>query len=106
MHRGVPTETRAWVERQVGGRVVRVDRLRGGISSSMHAVTVEGRGRARTTVVVRRWTILEADDRADALARESRALRLLEPTPVLAPVLLGVSDGAETDGTAVLLMSR
>lgn len=33
-------------------------------------------------------------------------LRLLEPTPVPAPVLLAVSDGAATDGTAALLMSR
>jgi aminoglycoside phosphotransferase (APT) family kinase protein len=94
------------VEKQVGGRVVRADRLRGGITSSVHALSLELRHGARTSVVLRRWTDVDAADRADALARESRALRLLEPTAVPAPLLLGVSDGTETDGTATLLMSR
>lgn len=103
---GVPADTRAWVEKQAGGRVVRADRLRGGITSVVHALSLELRDGTRTSVVLRRWTDVEAADRADALISESRVLRLLEPTPVPAPVLLGVSDGAETDGTAALLMSR
>jgi aminoglycoside phosphotransferase (APT) family kinase protein len=40
------------------------------------------------------------------MAREPRVLRLLEGAPVPAPVLLGVSDGAATDGTAAVLMTR
>lgn len=106
MPSGVPADTRAWVEAQVGGRVVRVDRLRGGITSSVHALSIEGRDGARTSVVLRRWTDVDPTDRADALMREPRVLRLLEPTPVPAPVLVGVSDGEATDGTAALLMSR
>ena len=94
------------MEEQVGGRVVRADRLRGGITSSVHALSLELPGGARTSVVLRRWTDAASPDHADALARESRALRLLEPTPVPAPALLGLSEGAETDGTPALLMRR
>ncbi len=106
MRSGVPADTRAWVEKQVGGRVVRADRLRGGISSTVHALTLELSAGATTGVVLRRWTDADPTDVADALAREPRVLELLEPTPVAAPVLLGVSHGAETDGIAALLMSR
>ncbi|MEQ1788652.1 MAG: phosphotransferase [Acidimicrobiales bacterium] len=56
--------------------------------------------------MLRRWTEVDEADRAVAMAREPRVLRLLEPTAVPAPVLLGVSDGGETDGTAAVLMSR
>jgi aminoglycoside phosphotransferase (APT) family kinase protein len=103
---GVPADTKAWVERQVGGRVVRAERLRGGITSSVHALHVEAPSGARTSVVLRRWTDAPPPYQADALDREARVLRLLEPTPVAAPVLLGTSDGADTDGTVALLMSR
>lgn len=64
------------------------------------------RSGATTSVVLRRWTDVDAADRADALARESRVLQLLEPTEVSAPRLLAVSDGSQTDGSAAVLMSR
>ena len=94
--RGVPTATRAWVEHQAGGRVVRAPPLRGGISSSVHALSSSGADGTRTSVVLRRWTCRAPRSRGCAGPRVTGA-RPLEPTPVPAPLLLGVSDGAATD---------
>ncbi len=102
----LPAETRRWVEVQTGGRVTAAKRLVGGITSSVHRLTITVRSGQRQSVVLRRWAGVEPETRADVLAREARVLRLLEATDVPAPVLLGVSDGTETNGTAAVLMTR
>ena len=90
----------------MGGRIRRAVRLRGGITSTIHALVVESSGGSRTSVVLRRWTEGSAVDHARAIAREAQVLGLLEGTRIPAPHLLGVSDGSFTDGTAAVLMSR
>lgn len=102
----LPVETRGWVEAKTGGRVIAARRLVGGITSSVHRLTVVASTGQRQSVVLRRWTGVEPQSRADNVAREARALRLLEASDVPAPTLLGVSDGSRTDGAAALLMSR
>lgn len=106
MRRGVPAATRAWVARQTGGQVVRAARLRGGITSSVHRLTVRTRGGKQTSVVLRRWTDADPRERVEAVRREARVLQLLERTDIPAPRLLAVSEGDETDGVAAVLMSR
>ena len=103
---GVSTATRAWAEANTSGRVVRVRRLRGGITSEVHLLVVDLRDGVRKSVVLRQWAGVPAAQRADVLAHESRVLQLLEATSIPAPRLIAVSDGAMTDGVAALLMTR
>lgn len=102
----LPAETLRWVEAHTGGRVTAARRLVGGITSSVHRLTITPRSGQRLSVVLRRWAGAEPETVADVLAREVRVLRLLEGADVPAPALLGVSDGTETDGTAAVLMTR
>ena len=88
----------------MGGR-----RLTGGITSSVHRLTVETRRGSRTQVVLRRWTPGESDDTAEAprlVEREGHVLRGLESTDVPAPRLLAVDPTGESTGVPTLLMTR
>lgn len=102
----LPDDTRRWVEVQTRGRVTAARRLIGGITSSVHRLTITAPSGQRRTVVLRRWSAAVPWGHADDVAREARVLRLLEGTDVPAPALLGVSDGSETNGTPAVLMSR
>jgi aminoglycoside phosphotransferase (APT) family kinase protein len=99
----LPIELRRWVEARTGGRVAAARRLTGGITSSVHRLTITTPSGLSTDIVLRRW-----DDHhpGAALAQEARILRLLERTDIPAPRLLGVSDGLETGGTPAVLMTR
>ncbi len=100
-----------WVARAVGkgARVVGGRRLTGGITSSIHRLTVETRTGVRQQVVLRRWTPGARDDTADAslfVARERHVLGRLEATDVPAPRFLAADPMGESTGVPALLMSR
>jgi aminoglycoside phosphotransferase (APT) family kinase protein len=98
------------VERSVGpgAKVVAWRRLTGGITASMHRLTVEMGTDRVETFVLRRW-LFDDEERLlwarSCLARESAALAGLAETGVPAPRLVAWSDGRES-GVPALLMTR
>lgn len=100
-----PAETLAWVEQTLGpgARVIGWRRLTGGITSSVHRLTVERRGR-RTPLVLRRWV-----DRAQAayaitaVASETAVLTALARSDIPAPRVIGSTTEATHGGPAVLM---
>jgi aminoglycoside phosphotransferase (APT) family kinase protein len=104
-----PSEkTRRWVAGAIGpdARVVRSRRLKGGLISSVDALTVETRGGKRQQVVLRRHTTWEKGERpAEWVKEEAHVLQALESSGLPAPRLLAVDpDGAES-GVPALLMT-
>lgn len=105
-------QTLTWVGRSVGKRstVVRVRRLLGGISSSVHAVTIEARDGARHTVVLRRWVGGWVDDDPavgpELVVTEQHALEAAERSDVPAPRVLAADPKGDESGCASLLMTR
>ena len=101
-----PAETLAWVEQTLGprARVVGWRRLTGGITSSVHRLTVEHNGR-RGLFVLRRWVpdAGHADYGVGAVASETAALTALERSDVPAPRLIGSTTDAAHAGPAVLM---
>src|SRR6266487_1751272 len=100
-----------WVARAVGkgAHVVGGRRLTGGITSSVHRLTVETRTGVRQQVVLWRWTPGASDDTADAplyVERERDVLGRLEATDVPAPRFLAADPIGEFTGVPALLMSR
>lgn len=96
----------AWIEGRCSARVTGTRRLQGGISTPVHAVSLARSGTVLAPVVVRHWTGLDHDEGRKDVAVEAGVLDQLGPTPVPSPTLLGVSDGAATDGVPAVLMSR
>lgn len=79
----------------------------GGITSSVHRVSLRLPGGASTQVVLKRYTDPDWGDVQAMVRREATALAAVGPTAVPAPRLLGASPtGAETDGVPSLLMTR
>ena len=100
-----PAETLAWVERTIGpgARVVGWRRLTGGITSSVHRLTVERNGR-REPFVLRRWVPGEHEGYAvGAVASEAAVLTALERSDVPAPRVIGSTTDAAHAGPAVLM---
>src|SRR5262245_43177135 len=99
-----PAEALAWVEHELGARVVAWRRLTGGITSSVHRLTVERRGR-RSTYVLRRWGLggEHAAYAIGAVATETAALSALERTEIPAPRVIGSTVEAAHGGPAVLM---
>jgi aminoglycoside phosphotransferase (APT) family kinase protein len=101
-----PAETVAWVERAIGpgARVVGWRRLTGGITSSVHRLTVEHHGRRRS-YVLRRWGPGAERERdvVGAVARETAVLTALERSDVPAPRVIGSTTDAADAGPAVLM---
>jgi aminoglycoside phosphotransferase (APT) family kinase protein len=101
-----PAETLAWVERTLGSgaRVVGWRRLTGGITSSVHRLTVEHHGR-RESLVLRRW--LPGRDRPEyvtaAVASEAAILTALERSDLPTPRLIGSTTDAAHAGPAILM---
>jgi aminoglycoside phosphotransferase (APT) family kinase protein len=93
-----PAEILAWVEQTTGARVVDVQRLTGGLTSWVHALTVEPRG----SYVVRWWDA-GADAAAAAVRSEAAVLTALARSELPAPRLVGATIDAA--GPA-LLMTR
>jgi aminoglycoside phosphotransferase (APT) family kinase protein len=99
----------AWVERIVGSgaRVTGGRRMPGGITSSVHRLSLRLPGGASTQVVLKRFTNPDWGDTQAIVQNEAAALGAVEATTVPAPRLLGASpDGADTEGVPSLLMTR
>jgi aminoglycoside phosphotransferase len=99
----------AWVERIVGpgARVTGGRRLLGGITSSVHRLSVRLPDGTATQVVLKRFTHPDWGDAQAIVQNEAAALAAVEATDVPAPRLLGASpDGAHTEGVPSLLMTR
>ncbi|WP_229840701.1 phosphotransferase family protein [Streptomyces roseolilacinus] len=102
-----PEATRAWVEGRLGSgeRVVGATALRGGWTSEMRRLEVEGPGGRRSLVLrsfVRPFFVRHAHG---LLSREADVLRLLAPTDVPAAELVAVDATAEHCDHPSLLMS-
>ena len=79
----------------------------GGITSSVHRLSLRLPGGTSTQVVLKRYTDPDWGDTPAMVTNEAAALTVVEAASVPAPRLLGASpDGAETDGIPSLLMTR
>jgi aminoglycoside phosphotransferase (APT) family kinase protein len=101
-----PAETLAWVETTIGrgARVVGWRRLTGGITSSVHRLTVKRNGR-RWPYVLRRWVPDGEHEHyvTGAVAAETAVLAALERSDVPAPRVIGSTIDAAHAGPAVLM---
>lgn len=94
-------EALAWVERELGGRVVGFRRLTGGIVAAVHRVTVEYAPGRRDVVVLRQY------EQHGDVAREAGILGQVADAELSAPRLLAVcATGAEAGGRPAILMTR
>jgi aminoglycoside phosphotransferase (APT) family kinase protein len=105
-HKRPPAEALAWVERTIGSgaRVLGSRRLTGGITSSVHRLTVEHNGR-RGSYVLRRW-VPDRDNEAYAIravASETAVLTALESSDIPAPRVIGSTTDAAHGGPTVLM---
>lgn len=83
-----------------------VRRLRGGVSSAVHALTIE-RDSATKRLVLRRFVRTDWVAREPDIAkREAAALRLLDRRNIPAPRLLAVDEDGSASGVPSLLMTR
>ena len=81
--------------------------MRGGITSSVHRLSLRLPGGASTQVVLKRLTDPDWDDVQAIVRNEAAALATVAGSVVPAPRLLGASpDGADTEGVPALLMTR
>src|SRR5262245_56924515 len=101
-----PAETVAWVVRTLGpgAQVVGWRRLTGGLTSLVHRLTVQQRGR-RLPYVLRRW-VPQVDSEEyviGAVASETAVLTALERSDVPAPRVMGATTDAADAGPAVLM---
>jgi aminoglycoside phosphotransferase (APT) family kinase protein len=79
----------------------------GGITSSVHRLSLRLPGGTSTQVVLKRYTDPDWGDVQAMVRNEATALAAVEETGVPAPRLLGASpDGADTEGVPSVLMTR
>ena len=79
----------------------------GGITSSVHRLTLRTPGGTARQVVLKRYTDPDWGDTPTMVANEAAALTAIETTRFPAPRLLGASaDGSQTEGVPSLLMTR
>jgi hypothetical protein len=108
--RRFPSSTQlAWVERTVGAgaRVTGGRRMLGGITASVHRLSLRLPSGVSTQVVLKRFIAPGWGDTQATVENEAAAIAAVEAMDVPAPRLLGMSsDGAETDGAPSLLMTR
>jgi len=79
----------------------------GGITSSVHRLSLRLPGGTSTQVVLKRFTEPDWGDVQAIAQNEATALAAVEATGVPAPLLLGASPhGADTEGVPSLLMTR
>lgn len=79
----------------------------GGITSSVHRLSLRLPGGTSMQVVLKRYTDPDWGDVQAIVQNEAAALSAVEATAVPAPRLLGVSlNGADTEGVPSLLMTR
>lgn len=104
----IPERTIAWIERALGAPVLETTPLPGGLSSSVHRVTLGGADpRDRRAVVVRRYTLRDWLEREPHIPQhESHVLALLGSLDldVATPNLLAADvTGSETDVPTVVM---
>lgn len=81
--------------------------MHGGITSSVHRLSLRLPGGTSTHVVLKRYTDPDWGDVQAIVQNEAVALAAVDATDVPAPRLLGASpDGADTEGVPSLLMTR
>jgi aminoglycoside phosphotransferase (APT) family kinase protein len=99
--------TLAWVARSVGPRaqVTAWRRLTGGITCSVHLITV-ATPQQRQGLVLKRWVEGDPEECRVCVEREAEVLVALERSALPAPRLVACSLGAETDEIPTLLMTR
>jgi aminoglycoside phosphotransferase (APT) family kinase protein len=79
----------------------------GGITSSVHRLSLRLPGGTSTQVVLKRFTDPDWGDAQGIVRNEAAALAAVEASVVPAPRLLGASpEGADTEGVPSLLMTR
>src|SRR5919107_1053076 len=91
----------AWVERTVGpgARVTGGRRMVGGITSSVHRLSLRLPSGTVSHVVLKRYTDPDWGDVVAMVQNEARALEAVDATGVPAPRLLGATaEGSETEG--------
>lgn len=103
-----PEATLAWAAKALGpgARVVRCRRLVGGITSSVHGVTVMDANGGAHELVLKRWVQEARGSPNPMIEREAILLRCLEGSGLPAPSLLAESRPEDTDGHPALLMTR
>jgi aminoglycoside phosphotransferase (APT) family kinase protein len=95
-------EALAWVERELGLRVVGIRRMTGGIIAAVHRLSVEHLPSGR-----REFVVLRQYERHGAVEREAGVLRQAAGAGLPAPRPLAASaTGAEAGGHPSLLMTR
>jgi hypothetical protein len=81
--------------------------MRGGITSSVHQLSLRVADGASRQVVLKRYTDADWDDTQALVRNEAAALAGAESSGIAAPRLLGASpEGSDTDGVPSLLMTR
>jgi aminoglycoside phosphotransferase (APT) family kinase protein len=103
----------AWIVAQVprGRRVVRAQRLMGGLTSEVTAVTVEDAHGKPHRFVLRRWTAKPwpdgaVDDGRLLVPREAATLLALETVALAAPRVVATDPTGDEAGLPALLMTR
>ena len=101
-------EAREWVATALGAgsRVAAVKRLKGGISSAVHLLTVDDVRGQRHEVVLRRWMDATHTVGAEWVKREAHVLEQLANTDLPVPRVLKIDPEGSSCGQAALLMSR
>jgi aminoglycoside phosphotransferase (APT) family kinase protein len=104
-----PIEALEWAAKAVGkgARVGRVRRLRGGTSTTMHAVDIVDRSGTTHKLVLRRYVIERwVAEEPDLAEREARTLDLLATSRVAAPRQVAVDPDGRASGMPAVLMTR
>jgi aminoglycoside phosphotransferase (APT) family kinase protein len=99
------TTTYRWLVDEVssGARVLAVRRLVGGITSSVHQVTIEPPTGHRFSVVLRQWPSDQEGERVPSIANEVLVLGALTKAAVPAPRVLAFSE--DVDGHPSIVMT-
>jgi aminoglycoside phosphotransferase (APT) family kinase protein len=100
-----PAQLLAWVEQTLGSvRVVRCKRLTGGLTSIVHRLTIERKGR-REEYVLRWWASDSEWEQwiARAVPLETAVLTKLEGSDIPAPRVIGSITDAARGGPAILM---
>jgi aminoglycoside phosphotransferase (APT) family kinase protein len=88
-----------------GGSVVAVKRLRGGITSAMHLLTIDDAHGQRHRAVMRRWIDPEHGDGAEWVRQEANVLEQLAACDLPTPRAFRIDPTGSSCGEPALLMS-
>jgi aminoglycoside phosphotransferase (APT) family kinase protein len=101
-----PADALRWVEASLRAKVRSARACRGGISSAIHVLRVEGHDGLRS-VILRRYVMDELNvEEPDIAVREARTLRLLERADTPTPQLLALDATGDLAGVPSVLMTR